>query len=346
MKRTTIILAVALARAAYADPAPSPAPPPSADKMDAKALMKLGVKLLEEDKNYLGALAVFKDAYARFPSPRILLNIGTTLKVLNRNAEAANTYQRYLDSTDKDPAARASVTQELAALDKQLAKLDIAAPPEAEIQIDEEGWISSSLGKNYRVAPGKYAVHARRAGYKPFEATGDITVGQQVPVTVALEEIPKEKVILRVPTIVEQAPVEEEPRSRVGVVAFGHFDTKGAGAAFVGATFDVTERLGITAAGILGENYGGYFGASFALLTGTLRPLISAGMPIFFNDGARYALRGAAGLEYAANRHFSIVVEAGVEHNLNPQAQVTIGTMMHNITATSFIPSVGVTARY
>jgi len=57
---------------------------PADNKVDAQSLMQSGVKLLEA-KDYLGALAVFKTAYERFPSTKILLNIGTTLKYLDRD---------------------------------------------------------------------------------------------------------------------------------------------------------------------------------------------------------------------------------------------------------------------
>ena len=112
MTRRHLIVAASLLVAGVASAQPKP--PPSGDKTDAKALMLSGVKLLEA-KDYLGALAVFKDAYARFPSAKILLNIGTTQKLLNRNAEAANTYQRYLESKDADPARRTEIERWLAA---------------------------------------------------------------------------------------------------------------------------------------------------------------------------------------------------------------------------------------
>src|SRR6188472_1581404 len=73
------------------------------DRGDAKALVQTGVRLLDA-KDYLGALATFKEAYSRYPSAKILLNIGTTLRLLGRDAEAANTYQRYLESKDADTA--------------------------------------------------------------------------------------------------------------------------------------------------------------------------------------------------------------------------------------------------
>ena len=63
--------------------------PPQEGRVDAKALMQSGVRLFEA-KDYLGALAVFKDAYSRFQSAKILLNIATTLTLLERKAQQSH----------------------------------------------------------------------------------------------------------------------------------------------------------------------------------------------------------------------------------------------------------------
>jgi len=323
--------------------AAQPAPPANAGKGDAKELMQLGVKLLKS-QDYLGALAVFKDAYQRFPSAKILLNIGTTLKLLGRNAEAANAYQRYLDSQDADPARKPDVEKEVASLDKSLGQLAIDAPAEAEIQVNTEDWMPASLGARFRLAPGPYTVRARRKGYQPFEVTGVLAVGQAMPVPIVMvvDPVPvAEKVFITVPADGGLA----QPRSRFGVIAIGHFDVSGGGAAFVGGVFDVTRRLQARAAGIIGPNFGGFAGASFAFLVGTLRPFVAAGMPVFFNDGGRIGVRGAAGLEIVANRHFAFIVEVGVEHMFNPQMEVEFGGTLRTIDPTSFIPAIGASAR-
>lgn len=319
---------------------PAPTPPPNAQKGDAKELMRLGVKLLTS-KDYLGALAVFKDAYVRFPSAKILLNIGTTLKLLERNADAVNAYQRYLDSPDTDPSRQADVTREIERLEQTLARLEITAPPEAELQIGSDDWVPAAVGRNYRVNPGAYIVRARRPGYKPFETTGEVALGQQATVAVELEKVPAivKQVFITTPGLIAR------PRSRLGALALGHFDVQGGAAGLVGATFDLTRRIQVRAAGIVGANFGMFAGVNVALLTGTLRPIVSAGIPLFFNDGARIGVRGAAGLEIVANRHFALIIELGVEHNLNPQDSVEFGGMLRSINATSFIPALGATAR-
>src|SRR3954470_12544237 len=108
----SLLVAASLVAAGPAAAQPG-SPPPNGDKVDAKALMQSGIRLLDA-KDYLGALAVFKDAYARFPSAKILLNIGTTLTLLDRKVDAANAYQKYLDAPDTDPAKRADVTAAVA----------------------------------------------------------------------------------------------------------------------------------------------------------------------------------------------------------------------------------------
>lgn len=343
MRTNLLALAIVLATAHVARADGTDELPIDPNKGDAKELMQLGVKLVKS-QDYLGALAVFKDAYKRFPSAKILLNIGTTLKLLNRNADAANAYQRYLDSTDADAAKAPEVQQELARLDGELAKLAITAPAEAEISVGNGDWIPATAAKLYRINPGVFVVRARRTGYKPFEIKGEVSVSQTAAVAVVLEPNPEpeaKRIIVTVPL----AQPKEVPRSRLAAVAMGHFDVSGGGAALVGASFDITDRIQASASGILGSNFGAYASGSFAFLTGTLRPLVSAGVITFVNDGARVGLRAAGGLEIVANRHFAVVLELGVEHNLNPQTRVEFGGMLRTIQATSFIPALGVTAR-
>ena len=60
MTRTKLVVACLLVISTTAGAQPKK-PPPEAGKVDAKSLMQSGVRLLEA-KDYLGALAVFRDA--------------------------------------------------------------------------------------------------------------------------------------------------------------------------------------------------------------------------------------------------------------------------------------------
>lgn len=333
----------AIAAPQGARPAPEPARRPRAasDKLDAKALMQSGLKLFAA-KDFLGALAVFRTAYARFPSAKILLNIGTTLTRLDRKARAANVYRRYLDSPDADPARQKDVAKVLAELDAVVATLELSiTPADAELQIDDEDWAPAAATPRLRVAAGPVTVRARHADYKAGEQVVQATAGGKLAVAIALVAIPppviEEPHTIYINHDVPAATVVERPRARIGAIALAHVDlSNGGGAGLVGFTADVTRRLQAQVAAILGPSYGGYAGASLAIMDGNLRPIVSAGVPVFASHGARIALRGAAGLELALSRHLALIAELGVEYLTNPEADVA---------RTLFVPAIGAAGR-
>jgi hypothetical protein len=329
---------------------PAPAPAAGTDKMDAKQLMQTGVKLLEA-KDYLGALAIFRDAYQRFPSAKILLNIGTTLRLLDRNADAANAYQQFLDAKDTDPARRAEVEGALGELDRTVATLAMTVtPPGAELQFADD-WVPAAQARLWRVPAGPITVHARAQGYLPSADSENVSAGEKKSVLIALVLEPKPVTAPAIGVTEPLEPMIEEPRARVGALAVMHVSVlpKVGSALLVGGTFDVTEQLAVEGALILGPGLvssgmatlpppklGGYAGASFSFLTGTVRPTLAAGIPIFADDGARFFVRGAGGVEYVASRHLSLTVELGIEVSLNAR---------DDIRSTAFVPSLGAVGR-
>jgi hypothetical protein len=82
------------------------------------------------------------------------------------------------------------------------------------------------------------------------------------------------------------------------------------------------ERVELSAAALLGPNQGGYVGGTIYILTGTWRPTLSIGAPMFFSDGARVSARGAAGVAMVANRHWSVIAELGAELAVNPEPDI------------------------
>jgi hypothetical protein len=337
-----LALAVALAVPLSAAAQPKAAPPP-ADKSDAKALLASGLKLFQA-KDYLGALAVFRDAYERFPSPKILLNIGTTLKALGRNAEAANTYQRYVDAPDADAAKKADVQKVLAELDALVVVLDVTVTPaDAEVQIGDEAWGPANQVVHHRITPGTLTVRARKDRFEPSELTVDAaSAGSHVPVALRLAPIVDKPAVTPVTPVVttpehDEAPGAGQASSSRAFYALAHIDLAHSGAAArIGVFFEVLPRFQVDVAGLFGGSMGAYVGARYAFLSGRFRPALSAGAPIFFEDGAHVGIRGAAGLEVVINRHFSVVAEAGVEHMFNPAM---------NYANTLFVPAIGAAGR-
>lgn len=137
----------------------------------AQALMTEGVKQLHA-KAYDQALANFLEAYAKFPSPKILLNIASTLRDMGRYADAANTYQRYLTDPATGPERVTEVKELLNKLDEQLTILTIrVAPRLSTISIDAGSFIPVGSTLVTRVRPGLHLVRVRNA-----DKSGEITV--------------------------------------------------------------------------------------------------------------------------------------------------------------------------
>jgi hypothetical protein len=157
----------------------------------AAALMTEGVRQLQA-LHHEQALANFLEAYSKFPSPKILLNIGSTLRDMGRLADAANTYQRYLADPATGPERIEEVKQLLVDLDQQLTLLTIRVTPRgSEVSIDGGPWLPVGSTLQTRVRPGIHLVRVRHAG-----TTSEVTINgfegesKDVPVTVSAPASP------------------------------------------------------------------------------------------------------------------------------------------------------------
>jgi hypothetical protein len=128
----------------------------------AQALMTEGVRQLRA-RAFDQALANFLEAYAKFPSPKILLNIASTLHDMGRLADAANTYQRYLTDPATGVERVAEVKDLLIKLDEQLTILTVRVMPHgSEISIDGGPFIPVGSTLVTRVRSGLHLVRIRR----------------------------------------------------------------------------------------------------------------------------------------------------------------------------------------
>jgi hypothetical protein len=349
--RSFAVAALVLSFAALAGAQPAAPAPPTADKGDAKQLMQTGVRLLEAH-DYLGALEVFKSAYERFPSAKILLNIGTTLKLLDRRCEAANAYQHYLSAVDSDPARRPEVQDALTDLDKGCGQLELTVEPgDAELEVGSER-VAAAQAKVLRVPPGPFTVRATREGFQPGEQTGTVSIGEHKTVALRLTPTPAS---VETRTIVVHDSVEQDlgSRSRFAAIAEAHISVlpRVGSAWLIGASVDISGQLAIEAALLLGPgivssgteymyappSYGAYVGASYEFFSGKWRPRVAVALPTFYSAGElRFVARAAGGVEYLVNRHFSLIAELGVERNLNHEG---------DIDSTAFVPSLAANGR-
>jgi hypothetical protein len=183
----------------------------------AQALMTEGVRQLQA-RAHDQALANFLEAYAKFPSPKILLNIASTLRDMGRLADAANTYQRYLTDPATGAERIAEVKELLLKLDEQLTILTVRVVPHgSDISIDGGPFITVGSSLVTRVRSGLHLVRIRRA-----DQVNELTVngfdGENKEVTPSLAAM-----VAAEPT---QAPTQPPPQPTASPVGPVVIDTR------------------------------------------------------------------------------------------------------------------------
>lgn len=351
---------------------------------EARALFKEANRLLAE-KDYVSALDMFRAAYNRWPNPKILLNIGTTLRNLGRDAEAADAYEKYLREGKPDAKRKAEVDAILKELSVKLAKLRIEVnEPGARVLVDGKVVGESPQAITLRVEPGTHTIVAEKQGYPAAAATVQISAGQERVVELRLVQAgvppptpppspPPKKVpdptpeppppgprAIKIPgpppepaggpgggTVTKPAPPPLQQSGRFGAFVRGDIDGKFRGAAAsVGVTYSVLTWLEVWLSGTLGPTFGFAPGATGYILKGTWRPLVALGVPIMISDGARPGIHAAGGVEWNFTRNFAAFLLVGVQ--VYPTAQTTEPDASNRVTKYEkviFVPSLGLQAR-
>ena len=192
MARVAVLALLFVARSAQGDP-----------QSEARVLLKEGHRLLDAG-SYEAALDVYRTAYTRFPSPKILMNIGITLRHLSRNLEAADAFERCLADTATDAALRSQVTATLANVEQELARLTVQVDPaDARVLVDGA---SVTLGDraSLRVAPGSHTVTAARAGYASSSLVAVLRKGETWTAVLKLLGASEETPAVTKPELIEE----------------------------------------------------------------------------------------------------------------------------------------------
>jgi hypothetical protein len=367
----------------------------------AQALMTEGVKQLQA-RAFDQALANFLEAYAKFPSPKILLNVASTLRDMGRLADAANTYQRYLSDPATGAERVAEVKDLLLRLDEQLTILTVRVSPHgASISIDGGPFIPVGSTLVTRVRTGLHLVRVRKEdqnneqtingfeGENKEVASKLAPPGERPPTLVAggtpspgkasapgtpaippstqpirgdTQDVPdrvdgwlitgtqygasnassRERTVRSardgrmISAIVPRYDVSDSTDADTGVRddeiesgALGVLRIDGKGRGFAGGVGLALSRgrLELEIMGLLSDQFGGYVGGRYRLLTGFFRPYLAVGVPAFVYDHEetqgmmttttkRVSIGGrvAAGLEIKINGHLSVQGDIGYEH--------------------------------
>ena len=182
-------------------------------KDKAQELLSEGNRLVREG-DFGTALVKYRTAYELYPSPKLLINIGTALRHTGRNADAAATYERYLADPGADPARRDELTKLLQELDRLVGRLEVeAAEPDVRISVDGQPIALVDRHGSVRVDPGRHTVVGEKAGRDPSVRHVSLDAGDNEKVMVVLA-----------------APGEaSEPVSTWRIVGFGMAGIGGAG---------------------------------------------------------------------------------------------------------------------
>jgi len=309
---------------------------------EARTLFEQGNALVEKG-NYVDGLEKFRAAYARWANPKILLNIGTTLHQLGRNAEAADTYEKYLNDPGADPKRKPEVEQTLKELEPKVGKLTITVKSgKTRVIVDGKLVGETETSVTIRVEPGVHAIVGDREGGKAISQTVAVVAGdsKSVELTVSSEgETKPPPAIPGAPIDTgAQKPVNLSHAGQLGLLVRGDIDGKGRGVVIVPAvTYGLGDYLEVGAGGLLGKSKGFEPMINALLLKGTFRLLIGAAMPTFFVDGARIGIRGGGGLQVDPNPHLGFFALASA---------VYFPSVPTDYDRTVFVVSIGAQTRF
>jgi hypothetical protein len=335
-------------------------------KEEADRLFDEGKELLRQG-DLTAACEKLERSLALLRRSGTLLNLARCREMQGNLATAAKRYQEALDiatrdgKTDRQELAR----QQLDALRPKLSWLTITPPggeiPGLVIACDGEALPPDRWGAPMPVDPGEHVVTTSAPGRATSETR--VTVGAvadrvavRIPAPGALPAArPAEAAKLaeiaptRAPgSLREGSPREGSPREgspreepgslthrlRFGATARADVDGIRPGArAAVGLTFGVDDHLEIGASALLGRDLGAEPRLTFFLFERSAwKPLLDAGLPIFFSaDGAHAGVRGAAGVQWDVNAHFGLFAQLGGAYFPSPQKGVAGAVLLHSI---------------
>jgi hypothetical protein len=154
----------------------APAAAEEAEKVQASALLAQGNALFAKG-DLIHALAMYREAYARYPSPKLLVNAAAAERELGDLAGAANDLRRFLDSPDADAALVEHAATDLRALERRVGLLTLNNwPAQATLELDGKPPREPPL----YVKPGAHAVRARALGEETLERTIEVHEGETV----------------------------------------------------------------------------------------------------------------------------------------------------------------------
>jgi hypothetical protein len=197
-------------------------------RADAQALLAEGNRAAAA-RDWSTALSRFEAAYRIFPSAKILLNQGTMLRALGRNADAANAYQSYLESSEADPRKKAEAEELLRDLDTRVARLRVELGAPAAVRIDGRA-VGDGTTVSLRVEPGDHVLIAQPRTGAAVERRFSARAGEMHTLELAAPPPPAPASSARAPGDAQAADRDQDPRSTQRLLGFIGIGAGAAGA--------------------------------------------------------------------------------------------------------------------
>jgi hypothetical protein len=296
---------------------------------EARSLFREGVSELDAGR-YAEALEYFQRAYVLWDSPKILLNIATTLRALGQNAEAATAYARYLGAVEPDSPRREEVAQALQEVRVQLGRIVSSNLLGVTRLWLDDVEITAVAGQEVWVEPGAHTLVAERTG----------GARQTVRITVAASGVQSVDWTPSPSPSPPPAPRKSDARraspsaySKLRALARADFDlTRGGAVGAGGIAFDAREWLRVTGGALVGAQKGAWVGLESAPIGDRVRPVLGTSMPVFFVGPAYPGVSGELGVRFVATAQISLFTRAALAH---------FPTVPSGYVKTLFVPSAG-----
>ena len=164
--------------------------PPGTDpqsKAQAQRLLTEGSDLYEKG-DYAGALEKFNAAYAAYPSPKLMFNIGQANRDLSRPVEALEAFEKFLaGALDASPETTADARKSLTELRDKLGRIRIdCEKPGSEVSVDGKSIGLTPLLDPIWATPGRHQVTAKHARAAPAVEDVDVAAGSMSTVTMRM----------------------------------------------------------------------------------------------------------------------------------------------------------------
>jgi hypothetical protein len=178
-------------------------------KKDAQTLFEMAVKQADSGDN-AAALSSFRAAYEKYPSYKVLYNIGKVCGRMGDSPCAVRNYEQYLREGDKDvpKARRKEVETEIRSMSRTLAMVTVRSSlAGADVSVDDQPVGKMPLAAPIPIRGGEHKIVVAKDGQKA-ERTLSLVAGESISITLDPEKDKPSAAVAPAPAPKEEPKVD------------------------------------------------------------------------------------------------------------------------------------------